>query len=64
MDDLLTARLPLVCNLCGRSSCGVSAIITRSIPERGIWMGDTYHFGCLPSDVEFLHCPVPETEKE
>lgn len=62
--------LPSRCNLCDKVG-GVDSIVTVSIPERGIWMGDTYHFEHLPEGAQFLHCPirlwpisVPGTEKE
>jgi hypothetical protein len=40
-----------LCNACGKNQC--DCMVTESLPERGIWLGDTYHKRCLPSGVKF-----------
>ncbi len=55
LDDIVPSR----CNFCGETGFGVDSIITVSIPARHIWMGDTYHYGHLPANCQFLHRPVP-----
>lgn len=45
------------CNLCGFGSC--DAVLTDSDPDRGLFLGDTYHFEHLPPNVLYWRVRKP-----